>query len=75
MPDKKSYIEPSDLDLAGRVIHRARVMLDASGGMSDPPSSTLDRLAYLIVAEMSAGETDEDKMVKSVVSKYIERPF
>ena len=30
--------------------------------------ASLDRLANLIVAEMTAGETDEDALVKTVVS-------
>ena len=73
--DRKPYIEPNDLDVAGRVIRRARLLLEACGGMSDPPMASLDRLANLIVAEMSAGETDEEALVKTVVSKYIQRPF
>ncbi len=75
MDDNKPYIEPGELGVAGRVIRRAQILLDACGGMSDPPMASLDRLANLIVAEMSAGETDEDALVKTVVSKYIQRPF
>lgn len=67
----RSYLDPNDLETAGRVIFRARTLLDACGMMPEPVREPLDRLAEMIVCEMSRGKLDEDELVQTVVAQYL----
>lgn len=66
-----SYLDPNELETAGRVIFRARTLLDACGLMPEPVRVRLDRLAEMIICEMARGTRDEDDLVKTVVAQFL----
>ena len=73
MARPSSFLGPSELDVASKVIVRAQFLLNACGAMSDPPMPSLDRLAEIIVGQMADGCCDEDDLVKAAVDKYLTR--